>query len=147
MLNIFLFQSSIKYLIFRQRCSCLLWCYAPHSACFALNKCRTLRGRLEALIWVLAYGPPRTQNSSQSVSRLIVSALTNKVGKAACPGSDLLMDWKWSESYVTLCWVSNLNWQDVMAGSDSWGWVTNHRFSLYSKGFSFARIGYLVLTV
>lgn len=65
---------------------------------------------------------PGTHSSSQSVTRLIVSALTNGVGEAVCPGSDLPMDWKWSESYVTLCWVNNLNWRDLMAGSDSLGW-------------------------
>lgn len=66
---------------------------------------------------------PCSRNSSWGVTRLIVSALTNEVGKAACPGSDLLMDWKWSESYVTLCWVNNLNRRDLTAGSDSSGWV------------------------
>lgn len=66
---------------------------------------------------------PCSRNSSRGVTRLIVSALTNEVGKAACPGSDLLMDWKWSESYVTLCWVNNLNRRDLTAGSDSSGWV------------------------
>lgn len=66
---------------------------------------------------------PRTHNSSRSVTGLIVSALTNEVGKAACPGSGLLRDWKWSESSVTLCWVNNLHRRDLMAGPGSSGWV------------------------
>ena len=86
---------------------------------------------------------PRTHNSSRSVTRLIVSALTNEVGEAACPGSDLLMDWKWSESYVTLCWVNNLNWQDLMAGSDSSGWVAalsyESQFLTVFKGLRFCQ--------
>lgn len=87
--------------------------------------------------------PPCTHNSSQSVTRLIVSVLTNEVGKAAGPGCDLLMDWKWSESYVTLCWVNNLNRRDLMAGSDSSGWVTalshESQFLTVFKGLRFCQ--------
>lgn len=65
---------------------------------------------------------PCTHNSSECHWVNCIS--TNKWGvKAACPGSDLLRDWKWSENCVTLCWVNNFNWWDLMAGSDSWGWV------------------------
>lgn len=98
---------------------CLLCSQANNSGQTVINAVHEGQGCISRL----TFGTP-VPITTGGVTGLIVSALTNEVVKAAYAGSALLMDWKWSESYVTLCWVNSFQQGDLSPGhlgGSRWG--------------------------